>query len=149
MNPLAEGRVFHAVFAVTEAVYEGFLATFGDRNPLHVDDAYAQARGFRAKVMHGNILNGFVSDFVGMQLPLRDVLLLSQEIRYRQPVYAGEVLRLEATVRHYSEGTGIAELQFRFRNSEESTVASGSLQLRILFPAAASGNSGAGTNLQP
>jgi acyl dehydratase len=38
---------------------------------LHIDDDYARSKGFKQKVMHGNILCGFLSRFVGELLPVK------------------------------------------------------------------------------
>eukprot|EP01037_Dinobryon_pediforme_P008328 gene8328-8414_t len=57
---------FKQNFQVTDTVYSGFILTFGDKNPLHTDETFAQEKGFKGRVMHGNILNGFISYFVAV-----------------------------------------------------------------------------------
>ena len=66
-------------YTITPEVYGHFLAAFHDYSPVHVDEAYARSRGFRGKVMHGSLLNGFVSHFVGMYFPGRLSLLLTTD----------------------------------------------------------------------
>lgn len=126
------GTVFCREFVVDARVYEGFLATFGDRNPLHVDAAYARAHGFADRVMHGNLLNGFLSYFVGECLPVKEVMLHKQEIRYLRPVYEGDTLTLEATVESFSEAVRAVEMSYRFANQAGVKVASGKLQFGVL-----------------
>ena len=127
-----EGARFEADFEVTERVYEGFLATFNDRNPLHVDEAYARARGFRGRVMHGNLLGGMLSYFVGECLPVREVMLQRQELRFRKPVYLGDRLKLVATLTHVSEAVGALEFGVAFSNEAGETVATGKLGVGLL-----------------
>jgi acyl dehydratase len=129
---LVEGAVFTRNYRVDESVYQGFMATFGDRNPLHTDAAYARVHGFREPVMHGNILGGFVSHFVGEGLPSRQLVLHGQALRFRKPVYLGDELALEATLVHVSAAVGALEFSLRFRNAAGETVATGTVQAGVL-----------------
>src|SRR5207302_955981 len=117
-----ERDTFTRNFVVTADLYQGFVDLFHDRNPLHVDDAFARSRGFRGKVMHGNILGGFLSYFVGECLPTRNVIIHSQEIEYKYPVYLDDVLAFEARVEGVHESVGAVEFTFRFRNADGATV---------------------------
>ena len=85
-------------YVITPEVYEHFLAAFHDHSPMHVDEEFAKSRGFAGRVMHGAILNGFVSHFVGMQFPGKFSLLLSVDLKFPNPSYLGDTLRLEAVV---------------------------------------------------
>lgn len=119
-------------FEVSEAVYEGFQATFRDRNPLHTDAAFARARGFADRVMYGNLLNGFVSYFVGEGLPSRDVIIHKQAIRFRKPVYLGDRLTMAAKLVERSEAVGAYEFAFTFTNQGGEKVANGMVQVGLL-----------------
>jgi 3-hydroxybutyryl-CoA dehydratase len=131
-SPWTVGQTFKRTFTLTPTVYEGFLATFGDRHPLHTDAEFARSKGFSNKVMHGNILNGFVSYFVGECLPSKDVMLHKQEIRFRRPVYLDQVLDFEAELVHHSEAVGVLEFTFGFKNGAGEAVATGKLQVGVL-----------------
>jgi len=128
----AADDVFTRTFVVTEALHEEFVRLFEDRNPLHVDDGYANAKGFRAKVMHGNILGGFLSYFIGECLPTRDVIIHSQEIEYKHPVYLNDVLNFQAKVEGVHESVRSVEFNFLFRNMEGKIVAKGKIQIGLL-----------------
>ena len=69
---------FELNFTVTESIYLGFIENFQDKNPLHTNESFAVSKGFKSKVMHGNILNGFLSYFIGEALPSKDVIIHSQ-----------------------------------------------------------------------
>lgn len=116
------GDKFIEHFVVSSDVHEGFIAIFGDRHPLHTDAQYAKARGFRSEVMHGNILNGFLSYFIGECLPDREVLILSQEIKYQRPVYLGDRLTLEATIADVHHSVNLVEFACKFRNEADGKV---------------------------
>ncbi|NCU05647.1 MAG: hypothetical protein GXC73_16880, partial [Chitinophagaceae bacterium] len=112
-----KGDIFKLTFAVTYEVYNGFVTTFNDRNPLHCNEVFAVERGFQGKVMHGNILNGFLSYFVGEGLPDKNVIIHSQSIQFKRPVYLEDVLSFEAVVHDVYESVRVVEFSFVFRNS--------------------------------
>lgn len=124
------GDRFTEHFVVSAGIHGGFIALFGDRHPLHTDARYAVARGFRSEVMHGNILNGFLSYFVGERWPDREVMILSQEIKYQRPVYLGDRLTLEVEVADVHQSVNVVELACKFRNAADGkTVASARINL--------------------
>lgn len=119
---------FECTFIVSTEVWQTFVDVFGDRNPLHVDAAAAKAAGFAGRVMHGNILGGFISFFVGQRLPRADVMILSQSIKYAQPVYLGDRLEFSATVTDVFESVNAVELRYQFARSQV-VVAKGTLRI--------------------
>jgi len=116
------GDKFSEHFVVSADIHEGFIAIFGDRHPLHTDARYAVARGFRSEVMHGNILNGFLSYFVGECFPDREVMILSQEIKYQRPVYLGDRLMLDVEIIDVHHSVNVIELACKFRNVIDSKI---------------------------
>ncbi|MDR3680594.1 MAG: MaoC/PaaZ C-terminal domain-containing protein [Flavipsychrobacter sp.] len=129
---LSKGDNFKESFIVTDDVYNGFIHVFGDRNPLHTDEQFAIGKGFSGKVMHGNILNGFLSYFVGECLPSKDVIIHGQEIKFPNPVYMNDRLAFEAVVSEISEAVGVAIIKFKFRNIFGKIVAKGEIQIGML-----------------
>ena len=95
---MEKGTKFQQAYTVDETVYSGFISLFRDNNPLHTNEQFAQQKGFRSKVMHGNILNGFISHFVGECLPLKDVIIHSQEIKFLRPVQLNDNLNFHLEV---------------------------------------------------
>ena len=124
------GTRFRKQYVISEDVYRGFLDLFGDVSPLHVDDQVARSCGFSAKLMHGAILNGFISDFVGMNFPGKRTLELGVEIHFVKPTYMNDVLELEATVKERLESRQVVVLQFRFQR-ETTMVANGRVTVMI------------------
>ncbi len=124
---------FSSSFAVTKALHTGFIELFGDKNPLHVDDAFATAKGFSGKVMHGNIMGGFLSHFIGECLPTNEVIIHSQEIQYKSAVYLNDVLTFEAKVSAVYESVNAVEFKFVFRNGGGKIVSNGMFQIGLLL----------------
>jgi 3-hydroxybutyryl-CoA dehydratase len=127
---LSEGTKFSREYVIAPDVYQRFLDLFGDASPLHVDDAVAISCGFPAKLMHGAILNGFISNFVGMNFPGKRTLELGVEIRFILPTYSGDILTLEAVVKERLESRKVVVLQFRFLR-ETTMVANGRVTVMI------------------
>lgn len=126
------GEQFTEQFKITSSVYEGFIQLFNDRNSLHTNDRFAQAHGFSQKVMHGNILNGFLSYFVGECLPLKNVIIHTQQIQFKHPVFLDNELQLNAKITGIFESVNAIEMKFTFTNTEMRIVAKGKIQIGIL-----------------
>lgn len=125
------------VYRVTPEVYYSFQRCSNDYNPLHTDEVFAHDKGFKSCVMYGNILNAFVSHFVGMLLPSRDVMIQSQEISYHKPVFLNDEIQLEASVDTISEAVNIIDYKFKFRRltgegSKPELVAKGHVQIGLI-----------------
>lgn len=118
---------------VSDDVHQQFIVLFDDKNPMHTDSAYAKSHGYADKIMHGNILNGFLSYFIGEKMPFKNVVILSQKIRFNNPIYANTEVRLSATVSgSYAEDT-VYEFKFKFIDKSEKTIfAKGSIQIKRL-----------------
>ena len=129
---LKKHDTFNIVYTVTSEIYNGFIKLFNDKNPLHTDEQYAISKGFKGRVMHGNILNGFLSYFVGECLPEKNLIIHSQGIKYHQPVYLNDVLNFEAKVEEIYESVGAVEISFVFRNKDFKIVSKGKLQIGFL-----------------
>jgi acyl dehydratase len=116
-------------YEITPGILESFLGAFGDYNPLHTDEEYARLSGFQGKVMHGSILNGFLSHFIGMRLPGKTAMLLSSDLRFSQPAYLGDRIRLEAEVTQKVDSLSLVVLRVTFHNlTQNNTAARGSVQ---------------------
>ena len=131
-TPLPKGAKFSRQFVVSQSVYDGFIQTFNDRNPYHVSDDAAREKGFAEKIMHGNILNGFLSYFIGECLPVKAVVIQSQEIKFHKPVYLNDTVTLHAEVADFHESVLTAEISFNFVNQAGVKVARGKMFIGLL-----------------
>lgn len=119
-------------YVISPAVYGHFLAAFDDRSPIHVDEPYAVQNGYVGKVMHGTLLNGFLSHFVGMHFPGRLSLLLAVDLRFSQPSYLGDVIRLESLVSQKLDSRQVVVLDLTLNNvTQGCTAARGRAQVML------------------
>lgn len=123
---------FEVSFEVTEKEYQHFIQLSKDKNPLHTNDNFAISKGFKGKVMHGNILNAFLSYFIGECLPTKEVIIHSQEIQFKNPVYLKDQLDFTAEVVGIYESVHAVEFKFYFRNLQSKIVGKGKIQIGIL-----------------
>ena len=128
---MKQGDKINQEFVVDETVYNGFISVFKDRNPLHINEQYAKLKGFKDKVMQGNILNGFISYFIGECLPVKDVIIHSQQIQFSKPVYLNDRLNFEAEVIEVVESVKVVKFKFAFKNAEGIKVAKGEIQIGL------------------
>lgn len=122
-------------YKISPEVYEHFQKFSKDFNPLHTDVAFAQKKGFPGLVMYGNILNGFISHFVGMELPCADVMIQAQDIQFRKPVYMNDILLLKSEIQEYSEAVQVVIYKLKiYRQTSEKPVlvATGHVQVGFL-----------------
>ncbi|HVN26450.1 MAG TPA: MaoC family dehydratase [Candidatus Paceibacterota bacterium] len=72
--------------AITEATVSEFAKLSGDESPIHTDEDYASKTPFGHRIAHGMIVGALFSRLVGMRLPGRYALYLSQTLRFHKPV---------------------------------------------------------------
>lgn len=123
------------IYHVTPDIYHSFQRCSEDYNPLHTDKRFAMEKGFTDIVMYGNILNTFISHFVGMVLPTQEVMIQSQDVSYHRPVYINDSIILEASIDMISEAVNIIKYKLRFyrsKDGEQELVAKGHVQIGLL-----------------
>lgn len=130
---IEKGVLFTKRWTIGEEMAAAFLRCSGDTNPIHVDDAYAQARGYPGRLMHGALLNALLSGFVGTGLPVKDTLCLMQKLNYRYPFFLGDELELQAMVTAiqpapFEDSKQVVEFGVLFKRGDD-IVASGELQV--------------------
>jgi 3-hydroxybutyryl-CoA dehydratase len=129
---ITEGMTQALDYEITAEVYQRFLDTFHDCSPVHTDEAFAKSRGFAGRVMHGAILNGFVSHFIGVHFPGQFALLLSVDLRYARPSYLGDVIHVEMTVAQKMAAGKIIVLNATLSNiTQHHPAARGRIQVMI------------------
>lgn len=130
-----KSQTLEMTYKVSQDVYDAFQKCSADMNPLHTDKEFANMKGFPDCVMYGNILNAFLSHFVGMALPSQDVMIQTQDIQFRKPVWLGDEIVIKAMPEDVSEAVQIINFKLKFyRLSEKKPdlVATGHVQIGML-----------------
>ena len=90
--------------AVTEADIVGFAEITGDRNPVHLDAAYAATTLFKERIAHGMLSAGYISAVFGTRLPGPGAIYVSQSLNFRGPVRIGDTVTAHVRLRELVEG---------------------------------------------
>lgn len=100
---------------------EAFADITGDRNPLHFDEAFAEATRFGRPIVQGGLTTGLLHALVAMDLPGPGTVFLSQDWRFTAPVYIGDTITARAEVLEVHETKPVTRLGIRVRRhaSEE------------------------------
>lgn len=83
---------------VTDHDIEMFAEVSTDRNPVHLDDAYAQDTIFEGRIAHGMLTAGLISAVIGEQLPGHGTVYLGQSLKFLAPVRPGDTVYAEVKV---------------------------------------------------
>ncbi len=116
---------------ITEQDVRDFARLSGDTNPLHVDSAYASTTQFKKCVVHGMLAASLFSQFVGVHLPGKYCLYLSQNIVFRHPLFAGDMIKVRGRAVQKSESTHIIELELE-AVVNGVVVADGTARVKVL-----------------
>jgi len=77
---------------VTDRDIEMFAEVSTDRNPVHLDDQYAQDTIFEGRIAHGMLTAGLISAVIGEQLPGHGTVYLGQTLKFMAPVRPGDIV---------------------------------------------------------
>lgn len=77
---------------VSEADIISYAAVSGDKNPVHLDEDYAQRTMFKGRIAHGMLTASYISAVFGMEMPGPGAIYISQTLNFKAPVRIGDVV---------------------------------------------------------
>ena len=83
---------------VTEADIVLFAGVSGDTNPVHLNQEYAENTMFKGRIAHGMLSAAYISTVLGTKLPGPGAIYVSQNLKFRAPVRAGDTVHTTCTV---------------------------------------------------
>lgn len=104
---------------------ERFTAISGDRNPLHYDQAAAEASRFGRIIVQGGVTTGLLNALVAEDLPGPGSVFLHVDWNFRAPVGPGDEITATAEVLEVREGKPIFELGVTITNQDGTVVLDG------------------------
>ncbi len=125
----------HASFTVvvTEELVDAFAKMSGDVNPLHMDEAYARTTPFGQRIAHGMIAGSLFSRLVGMYLPGRFAVYLSQTLRFHQPIAIGTELEIRGEVTHKTDAAKTITVRTTAEDAQQKRLlVSGDAMIKLL-----------------
>lgn len=118
---------------IVDADVRAFAELTGDRNPVHLDDAFAATTRFGKRIVHGAFQAGMISSVLGLQLPGPGCLYLAQSLQFKAPVYIGDTVTAEVIVLSVRDDKPIVKLSTICRNQSGDTVAEGEAVMFVPF----------------
>lgn len=92
---------------ITDSDIKVFSGISGDKNPIHMDEEYAETSRFKKRIAHGLMSASYFSAIFGTRLPGPGCVYVSQSLNFLRPVYMGDTIKAEVTV------TGVDEKRRR------------------------------------
>lgn len=124
-DTIAEGDEAQFACTITSELVAQFAALSGDFNPLHMDEAYARTTAFKERIAHGAIAEALFSRLVGMHLPGRYALYLSQTLQFKRPILLGTEALVRGIVRQKSAAAKTLTIETTLCDASGTVLVSG------------------------
>ncbi|TWI55663.1 acyl dehydratase [Pseudomonas duriflava] len=108
-----------------------FAEVSGDRNPVHLDEAYAAKTAFKGRIAHGMLTGALISAAIACELPGPGSIYLGQSLTFSKPVKLGDTLRIEIEVLEKLPKNRV-RLATRIFNQHDESVVEG--EAEVLAP---------------
>ena len=102
-----------------------FTELTGDRNPLHYDEAAAEASRFGGIIVQGGVTSGLLNAVVAEDLPGPGSVFLHVDWSFRAPVRPGDEITAEVEVLEAREDKPIRKLRTTITNQTGEVVLDG------------------------
>ncbi|MBB5703935.1 3-hydroxybutyryl-CoA dehydratase [Ochrobactrum daejeonense] len=96
---LTVGMTASLTKAISQEDINLFATVTGDRNPVHIDEDWAQTTRFKGRIAHGVLTAGLISAVMGTRLPGPGNIYLKQTLEFQAPVKPGDVVTATVTIR--------------------------------------------------
>lgn len=103
----------------------------GDRNPIHLDEAFAKEAGFPSVIVHGMLSMAYLADHLRYNFPQGQFALQRYKSRFRKVTYPGDVLTCEGEIKSiFPDGAIVVSV--RAKNQKGETTIDGEAELKPL-----------------
>ncbi len=107
---------------VTEQDITLFAILSGDTNPLHLDHEYAKTTQFGGCIAHGALCATVISAAVATTIPGPGSVYAGQEMRFKKPVRAGDLITAHLEVVEKKRRGNIVLIENKIINQKGETV---------------------------
>ena len=104
---------------------ETFSNLTGDKNPLHVDQSFAEKSKFGSRVAHGMLTSSFISTLIGVTLPGEGSIITNISLDFRKPVFIDDSLRTTIEVAKKIDLSKQVHFKIKICNQHSEVVISG------------------------
>jgi 3-hydroxybutyryl-CoA dehydratase len=110
---------------IEQSDVEAFAEVTGDRNPIHLDDAFAEKTRFGRRIAHGMLTASLISSVLANRLPGEGSVYLGQSLQFVAPVFFGDEITARVTVKEVREDKPIVKLETICVNQRNEIVIRG------------------------
>jgi len=121
-DEIHEGDTAQFEVIIDEAMVQKFADLSGDNNPLHMDAEFARQTSLKERVAHGMLGGALFSRLVGMHLPGKHALYLSQTLFFRKPIRFPTTVTVSGTVLQKIEALHTMKIATVIRDTKTSEV---------------------------
>lgn len=108
-----------------------FAALSLDKNPIHLDEDYAEKSMFGRRIVHGFLVGSLISAVFGTKLPGEGAIYLHQEMNFRKPVYHGDEITATVEVTDIRKDKSILYFSTICKNEKDEVVIDGKAVLKV------------------
>lgn len=102
-----------------------------DRNPIHLDEKFAEQSRFGKRIVHGFLVGSLISAVFGTILPGEGAIYLYQEMNFRKPVYHGEEITATVVVTNIRLDKSLLYFDTNCKNKFGEIVIEGKAILKV------------------
>lgn len=111
---------------ISEADVYMFAGISGDFNPIHTNREEAKRSIFQSRIVHGVLLESFLSNVIGTKMPGPGTIYMEQKTKFLKPVFINDTVTAEVKVEEIIDsGKGIVKLRTVVKNQTEDIVIDG------------------------
>jgi 3-hydroxybutyryl-CoA dehydratase len=122
--------------SVSKTISEWDVYTFagltGDYNPVHINTEFAKDSMFGQRIAHGMLTASFISTILGTTLPGVNTIYLSQELKFKKPVFYGDTITAEVEVLEKDDNRRTLDLKTVVINQKGDQVIEG--KAKVMLP---------------
>ncbi len=129
--PAVGARAVH-VRTITDADIVHFAEVSGDRNPVHLDAAYAARSPFGQRIAHGFLIGSLISAVLGTNLPGPGTIYLGQTLKFLAPVHINDSVTVSVEVITVREEKRLLTLRTECINQDGTVVLTGEATVKYI-----------------
>ena len=99
IEEIKEGMEVSYSQTITDADVKAFAGISGDKNPVHMNDEYAENSRFKKRIAHGLMSASYFSALFGTKIPGPGCVYVSQSLQFKRPVYLDDTVTATVIVK--------------------------------------------------
>ncbi len=104
----------------------------GDFHPIHENENFSVNLGFKSIIAHGMLVSSFSSALIGMLLPGKNMILLSQKFDYLTPVYPDTTINIIGVINRKIDVLKVVFIDVSIKLITGEIVSKGEVKIKML-----------------